>query len=283
MTDTNVYICGCARNCGRFFKNVFFNISNICKLYNDFVIIVAYDDSPDNTYKLLSQYKMFYGDKMRIITNPNGVSNIRTENISNARNSILKEIRQINDPGFQYMIMMDFDDVCAVPMNVNVIQQSMDRRDWDALSFNRPTDYYDIWALSIDHYIYSCWHFHPNALECVVMMKQYITDKLNKIQSDELLECVSAFNGFAIYRLSAFVNCNYDWKLDTNVKLINRLYPNALEQNCKSFGKQMHLGEIYSGVYIGYNADCEHRKFHMSAILLNNARIRISPLCVFSS
>jgi hypothetical protein len=281
MTDTNVYICGCARNCENFLNQVFLNIQNISELYTDFVILVAYDISQDNTYDLLSKYQIIYGDKMRIITNPNGVSGIRTENISNARNSILREIRQIHNSNFTCMIMMDFDDVCAVPMNMNVIKQSMDRTDWDTISFNRHTDYYDIWALSLYPYIYSCWHFHPNTRECVDVMKKYITDKLNKMNSDELLECVSAFNGFAIYRLSSFTNCNYDWKLDNNIKLINKLYPNALQHNCVAFGKQMHLGEIYRNGYIGYNADCEHRKFHMSAILLNNARIRISPLCLF--
>ena len=279
-TDTNVYICGCARNCAEHLTRVFLNIDNISKLYKDFAIIVAYDVSRDNTIEILLQYQKKYGDKMKVIKNSNALSTIRTENISNARNTILREIRQRNDPTFTHMIMIDLDDVCAEPMNMEVIKQSMSRTEWDSLSFNRP-DYYDIWALSLEPYIYSCWHFHPNTQECVNIIKSYVTDKLNKLGNDELLECASAFNGFAIYKLSAFENCSYDWKLNNNVKLINKLYPTMLIDNCKSLNKNIHLGEMYKNSYIGYNADCEHRKFHMSAILLNNSRIRISPLSIF--
>lgn len=280
MIDTNVYICGCVRNCATYLMKVFLNIDNISRLFNDFVIIVAHDFSTDNTIEILLQYQKKYGNKLKIINNTDTLSRIRTENISKARNSILREIRERNEPMFTHMIMMDLDDVCAEPINMEVIKQSMNRSDWDALSFNRP-DYYDIWALSLEPYIYSCWHFHPKTEECVNIIKKYVSNKLNKLGNGELLECSSAFNGFAIYKLSAFKNCSYDWKLNNNVKLINKLYPNMIINNCKSLNKNAHLGEMYRDCSIGYNADCEHRKFHMSAILLNNSRIRISPLSLF--
>ena len=281
MTTGGVYICGCARSCGKFLEAVFLNIHNITKLYDDFDIIVAYDISTDNTLDILLQYQRVYGeDKMKIIKNSNAISPIRTENISNARNALLNEIRQSNKPTFTHMIMLDLDDVCAEPMNMDVIKQSMTRTDWDTISFNR-TNYYDIWALSLCPYIYSCWHFQPNTFECVDIMKKYVTDKLIKLSPGELLECVSAFNGFAIYKLSAFVNCNYDWILNNNINLMNKLYPGMLNDNSILLGKKMHLGEMYSHNATGTNSDCEHRKFHMSAILLNNARIRISPVSLF--
>ena len=280
MTDTGVYICGCARNCAAHLTRVFLNIDNISKLFKDFVVIVAYDFSKDNTIEILLHYQKMYGNKMKIINNSLPLSPIRTVNISNARNAILKEIRQINEPTFTHMIMMDLDDVCAEPMNMEILKQTIRRNDWDALSFARP-DYYDIWALSIAPYIYSCWHFYPNTEDCVTIIKKYVTDKLNKLGDGELLECTSAFNGIAVYKLSAFANCSYDWNLNNNVKLINKLYPNMLISNCKSLNKKIHLGEMYKDCSIGYNSDCEHRKFHMSAILLNNAKIRISPLSIF--
>lgn len=280
MTDTGIYICGCARNCAKDLTRVFLNIDKLTKLFKDFVIIVAYDISKDNTLEILLHYQTMYGKKFTLINNSSPLSTTRTVNISNARNSILKEIQQLNNPNFTHMIMMDLDDVCAEPINIDPIKQIMERSDWDALSFSRP-DYYDIWALSLDYYLYSCWHFYPNTQECVTIIKKYVTDKLNKLCDGELLECSSAFNGFAIYKLSAFINCSYDWKLNNNVKLINKLYPNILIANCNLLEKKMHLGEIYKDCSIGYNSDCEHRKFHMSAILLNNARIRISPLYIF--
>ena len=274
MSSDCVYICGCARSCEIFLDKVFLNIHNISELYKDFVIIIAYDVSSDNTLDKLLEHQSKYGEtKMKILNNKNQLSTTRTENISNARNDILKEIRRINNPMFTHMIMLDLDDACSSPMNMDVLKQTLNRTDWDMISFNRE-DYYDIWALSINPYMYSCWHFYGDTMEYIAIMKKYIEDKLLKLSPDELLECSSAFNGIAIYKLASFENCNYSWSLTKNIRLIKYLYPTIIQKNT-------HLGEHYKNTTIGYNADCEHRGFHMSAILLNKAKIRISPLDLF--
>ncbi len=264
------YICGCVKNCGSHLDDVFANIGKVATLYEDFVVIIAYDESQDDSLEILRKYKEQYKERMTVIENPNPTTNIRTENISNARNSILRTIRALDNPAFEYMIMIDMDDVCAGTMNIGALSQFINQDDWDMLSFNR-TDYYDIWALSIAPCLFSCWHFQ-NPRECVELMKGYVTAKLNGIADDELLPCVSAFNGFGVYRLSAFEHCNYDWRLDGNMRLTEKLYPNFMEANCKALNKRTDIRQ---------NSDCEHRKFHMSAIMLNGARIRISKQCLF--
>ena len=262
------YICGCVRNCGPHLDAVFANIDTIAELFEETTIIVAYDVSTDNSLAILQQKQMQYGNRMILLQNPNPVSQIRTQNIAKARNSILS---YINNPTYEYMIMLDMDDVCAGPMDVSVLSRFMGRDDWDMLSFNKP-DYYDIWALSIVPCLFSCWHFE-DPWTCVATMKRYITERLVRMADDELLDCASAFNGLGIYRLQKFVHCSYGWELQPNIKLTEKLFPNFIDANCRALERR---------VDIRFNADCEHRWFHMSAILLNNARIRISKLCLFT-
>ena len=86
------FICGCVRNSSKFLPKVFHNIQLITKLFDDFQIIIAFDVSEDNTYEMLLNYKSTWGEKMKILLNPNQLSLSRTQNISNARNMIVDYI-----------------------------------------------------------------------------------------------------------------------------------------------------------------------------------------------
>ena len=99
--------------------------------------------------------------------------------------------------------------------------------------------------------------------------QNYITDIIKKTPRHKLIKCLSAFNGFAIYKTSKFTDCWYNghFRLDyIPIKLI--------KENNK-FAGRIILDNSYQ------NEDCEHRFFHFSAVKKHNARIRISPLCLF--
>lgn len=276
------YICGCVYNCGKYLPDVFENIKQLASLFDDFRIIISYDKSDDDSLLLLKKYKNedWVNDnspdikinKLIIIENPSELlTQIRTQNISNARNSILSFIRN-NDFKSNTMIMMDMDDVCSTPIKTSIVKDSLERDDWDCISFNR-SDYYDIWALSIDSYISSCWHWDfPTKI--VDIMKLYIINLLDNIENkNELIECYSAFNGFAIYRLDKFINCCYEWKNQKNIEFIGQEKLLSNYTTLKSFIDEpiAYYPERFNG------SDCEHRFFHMEAIRKNGARIRISP------
>jgi hypothetical protein len=306
IESTNTaYICGCVFNCGKYLSQVFENIRRLVSLFHDVRIIVSYDHSEDNSLTLLKQCQQekWLGDprKMIIIENPPELrTHIRTQNISNARNVIINYIRNKNDDAFQSntMIMMDMDDVCATPIKTSVITEMLERDDWDSVSFNR-SDYYDIWALSINTYVYSCWHWdYPTKV--VEIMKSYITKLLYHafIHSKEsLIVCDSAFNGFALYRLEKFIDCNYEWEIKKNIDitgedkiLLNRIMLDALvKEEISKILLPKDSGESSSTEDIQFDfhpekhngSDCEHRFFHMEATRKNGARIRISPISVF--
>ena len=264
----NVFICGSARNCGKYINAIFSNIKKISNNFDNFHIIVSFDLSTDNTLDQLNQYKKIYLEKMDIIINEEPLSPIRVERISNSRNRIMEKMREMinKTQHWNYFIMMDFDDVCSYKINRTLIPYYLNRTDWDCLTFNRK-NYYDIWALSFENYIYSCWNF-PNSKKVVKDMKKLITQKLTKLPQDQLYRCYSAFNGFGIYRIEKFIDCEYRWIIDY------KQFPRSiLERNFALTGTTPIVRNI--------NQDCEHRSFHFQAIKNHNAQIMISPHNLF--
>ena len=255
-----VYIGGCVRNCETYLDAAFENIKKLIPLFDDYQIVIAFDKSEDMSLRKLCDIKSKY--KMEILINPNPTTHIRTQNISNARNDILRYIRKTELPGFDHFIMIDMDDRCANLMDENVLKKYLGRDDWDALSFNR-VGYYDIWALSIYPYIYSCWHAQ-DGYSAVDKIKSFIIDKLDKCGENDLLECLSAFNGFAIYRIAAFQNVWYEWNINKNKEIMPESW---ISDTGAALGQP-----IVDGFY---DQDCEHRYFHIRAMQLNGARIRI--------
>lgn len=259
------FICGSVINCAPYLHNIFANILSILSLFEDFHIIMSVDPCSDNTMNILIDYKKKYGNKMDILYNTNPLSNIRVERINNSRNRILNQIRRLNKD-FSHFIMLDCDDVCATKIKPEVLSKYLNRGDWDSLSFNRK-DYYDIWALSFQPYMFSCWNF-PNAHEVVKNTRIEIKNQLANIDQDDLLSCYSAFNGFAIYKISKFLNCDYSWIIDYSY-----FSQVMIDENIK-YTKTMPFKRVP-------DQDCEHRAFHFQAIRKNHAKIRISPLYLF--
>lgn len=274
------FICGCVRNCEPHIDGVFDTINRIRTVFNDIHIIVAYDQSNDKSLLKLSQHKRIYGDKMDVLINRNPLSLRRTENIANARNAILDRMRVLREleggdecPDWRIFIMMDFDDVCSAPPNLDVLTRTLNREaEWDSVSFNRP-GYYDVWAVSLRPFVYSAWGW-DDPREVVNIMRNYVVEKLNGLKPDEWLKCESAFNGFALYKTSIFLKCRYNWR-----RPLEFISVADLNANREAVGFRRARSPLDKQTD---EPDCEHRWFHMSAIRQYGARIWISPEFLFS-
>ena len=55
---SSIYICGCVKNCGKYIDNVFNNINKITKYFKEYKIILAYDESTDNSLDKLNEHKI---------------------------------------------------------------------------------------------------------------------------------------------------------------------------------------------------------------------------------
>jgi hypothetical protein len=101
-------------------------------------------------------------------------------------------------------------------------------------------------------------------------MKKHVSNKLAELKPNELLPCMSAFNGFAIYKTIAFKNCVYDGNIRLDLIPNHYLKENMIKNNSKIVFKDHNWLN-------SKKEDCEHRSFHIQAILRNKAKIRISP------
>ena len=280
VVEKKVYICGTVRNCGIYLEKVFSNISKIITLFDDYEVVISYDNIADNTVEVLKKLQSKYKLKIIHVLENEDIFHreLRSQRISNARNACLKYIRKSNKKDFNYYIVMDMDDVGSTPLNIDVLSYYMKNdADWDGLSFNTKPYYYDIWALSIDPYVVSCWHV-PNGQDIVHVIADYMKKKLQTLKEYELLECYSAFNGFAIYKLEKFIDCNYNWRIKNITEYIT---PEQIRRQEQALGRPFTMDVSYQQ-FIHPATDCEHRQFHMEAAKKNGAKIRISKKEIFA-
>ena len=267
-------ICGPVRNCGLFLPQVFQNIEKIGAIFDDYKIMIYYDKSTDNTLDILKEYKKL-NNRLEFFVGNKPVSIYRTHRIAHARNFCLKYVKKNFDIAeYPYFIMMDFDDVNAKNVRPEILKKYLTREDWDGLSFNTSPKYYDIWGLSIYPYCFSYNHFENNSIHNYSTIQDYITNKLNKLKPDELLQCISSFNGFSIYRTNKFLNTYYDGRVRVNL-----IPPHFLLAHEKAAGSKIVYPDLNH--VKAYAEDCEHRAFHVQAINKNNAKIMITNDVLF--
>ena len=268
-------ICGPVRNCGPFLDKVLQNIEKIGSLFEDYEILVYYDKSTDNTLIKLKQYQKI-NPRLKIYINSILTSPYRTHRLATARNFCLNYIKTKDLNEYPFFIMMDFDDVNCKEVRPEILKKYLDRDrdDWDGLSFNTSPMYYDIWALSIFPYCFSYNHFKNTLIHNHAFIKNYIDKKLKNLKKGELLNCISSFNGFSIYRTSKFLNTQYDGRVRLDLLPKKYLTAHMIAANSKIIFKD--YGHI-KGKY----EDCEHRAFHMKAINNDNAKIMITKDILF--
>jgi hypothetical protein len=247
------------------------NIRKLAQCFDTLHVVAFYDESNDRSLQLLNDFKRNNPIDFTIIVNNNTKFAERTANIAFARNALLDYVRT-NFAHYDYFMMMDTNEYsCIGDIQLDVFLDAIDKRDlWDAISFDRDAGYYDTWALSFDPFIYSFFHFY-NWKNVVENMRIAFNSLLNDYKTNrpgQLMPVYSAFNGFAIYKTSKFVNCSYSSNID-----LDMFPPNSIN-------KQIALMNI--PVIPNLNNDCEHRKFHLEAIKKNDAKIMISTKSLFA-
>jgi hypothetical protein len=260
----NCVICGTVKNCGKDIQKVYNNMLEIGKLFNEYKIIFCYDHSKDNSLFLLNNF---------VKSNPNVILHInrdipfkeRTFNLAKARNTYIKIIQE-RFANYQYMVVMDCDEVSSSPIKLNILQKHLlNSQAGDILSFNK-NFYYDSWALSIQPYFINCHLFGSVGSQKSL---QYVNQLLKKTHPDHYVRCLSAFNGFAIYKINKVLNCHYNG----SIKNISLLPKPLVKKNIR----------LFNGIKNKMFVDCEHKFFHFMAVLKNKAKCRISPDILFDS
>lgn len=261
--NNSIVIGGTVKNCATYLDAVFKNIQTIISCFSDYNIIIICDPGTDHSLDILHRWQTVLNHIQIIIQSP--TSPVRTENLAHARNRILHEMRNIaTTKSFPYFIMMDMDDVCARPIQLEILQQVFEKEsEWESMTFPGLNAYYDIWALSCTPFLISCFHFEKSAL---LRMKSFI---LAKLAEEKWIPCYSSFGGFAIYKTYPYLFCHYDNSHLQNLKFLTSELISNNEQASES-KLLMHNKE-----------DCEHRFFHFTAAFKYGARMFIYPYTLF--
>jgi hypothetical protein len=176
--------------------------------------------------------------------------------------------------------MMDCDEVNCKEVNTDILKKYLYQNNWDGLSFNTDPKYYDIWGLSIYPFCFSYNHFENN-VKYYNIIQNWIDELLKKASSEnKLLECISSFNGFSIYKTNKFLNTYYDGRIRLDLIPKTNLEAHKKVTRSKLVYKQYFKPDGKINVDGRYE-DCEHRAFHIQAIQKSGARILISPEVLF--
>ena len=277
--DTHIAIGGAIYNCEQHIDPLFKNIQRIGRLFEQCSVVIAIDRGTDQSLEKLKEWqKKWTNTKFQLfILEGEQTGSRRTERLANARNRILTKLRELYTVlKFNHFIIMDCDDVCSQPIRLEGLKNVFKKQqDWDAVSFigngsighNLSENYYDYWALSIQPFVLSCWHFkEPHKI--IEQMKQFLTQKINQ-SNGQWIPCYSAFNGLAIYK-QRFLKYHYHWNVKDIVQFIPRdLYAMNIQQAESEFDINRQ------------EDDCEHRYFHFSAVFKDKARIFVVPEQLF--
>jgi hypothetical protein len=258
-------IAGCARNVAHYLGPVFSNIETLSRMFSSTALVVHSDPSEDETLGVLKSMQRRFAGQMTIIEGHLDMALPQTIRLARCRNEIL-DLMADRYGDYDYYICLDMDDVCTQPLMADVIHGMLRRSDWDAVSFDR-NFYFDLWALSFEPYIHNYFghRFHTTGHRIAWLIdtiRRTISEKLRALRPSELLPVYSAFNGFAMYRMSKIRSCRYDG-----------------ERQIFFTREQYTAYERETGLRINpdYKYNCEHIAFHWDMLQNHAARIRISP------
>ena len=229
MKEYNCCLCLCVYNNEFGLPYVLNNILKIQQVFNELKILVFYDVSNDKSLEILNKFNETHNN-MEIIINNKKKSDSRVENIAFARNNLLQTIKNKYDV-YKYFIMMDSNEYsCIGDVDITVLEYVLNREnEWDAISFDREAGYYDLWALSLEPYIYSYRHFQElNEMSIFMSTKNISINFKNDIDTEQFeLLCKH------LIKLGEFLKNGKNVKLD-NVGL------SSIERNVNNIRKNLN-------------------------------------------
>lgn len=206
MKKYNVIFAGTCRSVEPYIKKLLEYVDKCGKKFNSYCLIVYENDSSDKTREILEKNKK---SNYYYIFENNIQEKRRTVRLERGRNLILDKVKELNkDNNYEYLIMIDLDNVNKRGTFLKTIDSCFDYQDWDVICANQKRRYYDTYALRYPDLNYDCGAKRP------VDGKKCGEIKI-KFPSNKRIDVDSAFGGIAIYKLSSIPNhCKYNGKYD---------------------------------------------------------------------
>lgn len=210
METKSLCILGAARNVADFLPQVLANFSAIASWWKNCKMVVFENDSTDSTSVLLHEWKASGGD-IDIVQEVNLEDRFpnRTERLAYIRNRLLHYV----PPSFDYVFMVDMDDVFSNPVQKSSFESCFTVPSWDVMVGIGRTEYYDTWALRVPGVIEGdCWEnfyrlrglgktMYEATQEAIITYNSYMTSL------KDVSPVHSAFNIGALFKVSAIHSC----------------------------------------------------------------------------
>jgi len=216
--ELNVIFAGTCKNIEKYIEKMLRHIDKCGNKFKNYKLIIYENDSTDSTRNLLIKNKK---DNYIYLFEDNIKEPLRTKRLADGRNKILDKVREITkNNDYQYLIMIDLDDINASGTFVNTIKTNFMYNKWDVMTSCQRNSYYDIWALRLKKLIYfDIWkqrELSNDKKKYDILFKSVTGKNISKNVfknnfSRELIEVDSAFCGIALYKLSSIpLKCKYN-------------------------------------------------------------------------
>jgi glycosyltransferase involved in cell wall biosynthesis len=235
MTDSRprAVFAGCAKNCARHLPAVLENIERLSGLFSDSYFVFVENDSNDGTKHLLAQWGQDHPNCFVIgMDGLERAEPVRTRRLEFARNAYTQLIRSSDLASFDYLIMLDLDEVNSAALDLKSVSRALaflDETPGAAAAFaNQRGTYYDMWALRhrdtcpVDVWEEVYDHAMRHGVTDDAAYAETFARRLFSLPVDaDPLEVDSAFGGLGIYRMNYVVG-NPNPYLGHKVKAMDR-------------------------------------------------------------
>lgn len=216
LRKKSVLVVGIVKDIEKSLKKDIKNISNALSFFKEVHWFLVESDSNDNSKQVLFEMKNTSNNFDYVSIEILDKSyNFRTERLAIARNKYLSHIRDhIDTNEFPYIVVADFN-LLNNKLSIESVLSSWSRTDWDVVTANQSSRYYDIWALR--HPVWSpndCWEQHEFLKKYIktpeIVNSYSLRSRMLKLPQDsDWIAVNSAFGGFAIYKSSFLLNDVY--------------------------------------------------------------------------
>ena len=217
MLNKRIIICSTIKDEEKNLKNFFNKIDQIVSKFEDYFLIFVESDSSDGSIRLLNEYIKKRKGKIIIKKLKNKKNRIIRIEIS--RNEYLQHIRDNKKlTKFDYLLIMDADGVNN-RINYRNLENSIKKKNWNAIFANQSFFYYDVYALRIKNFINENFiHKIKSDIKnkTVLNLKNIIYENLTKFFylnrkfNQRYIKVKSAFGGFGIYKLNKILKFKYN-------------------------------------------------------------------------
>ena len=255
--DENVIICGIVKNVQVHIRKSLEFCIKTGEMFNDYKIVIYENNSVDGTKNILKNYEKEMNNHFKIICEDLDKDEIknksrcwaytkitgsdhpcRIEQISNARNKVISEIRKEEYNKYTYVIWIDLDTNYYC---VDGILDSFNKRqkcNWDVVYANglekNLVNYYDKYAYRDE----KNFLFGPEVIgEHFWNLVKH--NNISFVGNNDLIPIISGFGGIGIFKKDIFNKYNYDCIVSDS---IIKYYSNLLNK----VNIDKHLDEVIS-------------------------------------